>query len=71
MDNTHMDKNLKIWKNMDNFYEKNMVKKKTYALDGTLKIAENQLPPFHRGNFGKNSRINCVVFHTKCSTKEK
>ena len=31
MDNTHMDKILNFLKNMDNFYEKNMVKKKTYA----------------------------------------
>ena len=40
-------------------------------LDGTLKIAQNLLPPFHRGNFTKKSRFNCVVFHNKCSTKGK
>ena len=34
MDKTHMDKILNFWKNMDNFYEKNMVKKKTYGGGG-------------------------------------
>ena len=31
MDNTRMDKKLKILENMDNFYEKNMVKKNLWG----------------------------------------